>query len=61
MRADEPVVALGEGWTPMFESPALARELGIARLWIKDEGQNPTASFKARGMALAMTRARAFG
>ncbi len=57
----EPVVALGEGWTPMFESPALARELGIRRLWIKDEGQNPTASFKARGMALAMTRARAFG
>ena len=59
--ADEPVVALGEGWTPMFESPSLAEGLGIARLWIKDEGQNPTASFKARGMALAMTRARAFG
>ncbi len=59
--ADESVVALGEGWTPMFDAPALARELGIGRLWIKDEGQNPTASFKARGMALAMTRARAFG
>ena len=59
--ASEPVVAIGEGWTPMFESPALARALGIARLWIKDEGQNPTASFKARGMALAITRARAFG
>ncbi len=59
--ADEPVVALGEGWTPMFDVPALARELGIGRLWIKDEGQNPTASFKARGMALAVTRARAFG
>ncbi len=57
----EPVVALGEGWTPMFESPMLAHELGIRRLWIKDEGQNPTASFKARGMALAMTRARVFG
>ena len=57
----EPVVALGEGWTPMFDAPALARELGIGRLWIKDEGQNPTASFKARGMALAMTRARAYG
>ena len=58
---DEPVVALGEGFTPMFEFPALARELGIRRLWIKDEGQNPTASFKARGMAMAVTRARAFG
>jgi len=59
--AHEPVVAIGEGWTPMFEAPQLATELGIARLWIKDEGQNPTASFKARGMALAITRARAFG
>ena len=58
---DEPVVALGEGWTPMFEAPQLAHDLGIGRLWIKDEGQNPTASFKARGMALAITRARAFG
>lgn len=57
----EPVIAIGEGWTPMFEAPALAAELGIARLWIKDEGQNPTASFKARGMALAITRARALG
>ena len=57
----EPVVALGEGFTPMFDMPALARDLGIGRLWIKDEGQNPTASFKARGMALAVTRARAFG
>jgi threonine synthase len=58
---DERVVDLGEGFTPMFDVPVLARELGIRRLWIKDEGQNPTASFKARGMALAMTRARAFG
>jgi threonine synthase len=57
----ESVVALGEGWTPMFDAPALAKELGIGRLWIKDEGQNPTASFKARGMAMAVTRAKAFG
>ena len=61
VHADEPVVSLGEGWTPMMEAPALAREIGLGRLWIKDEGQNPTASFKARGMALAITRARAFG
>lgn len=45
----------------MIETPRLAGELGLRRLWIKDEGQNPTASFKARGMALAITRARAFG
>jgi threonine synthase len=59
--ATEPVVALGEGWTPMIDAPALAASVGIGRLWIKDEGQNPTASFKARGMALAVTRARALG
>jgi threonine synthase len=59
--ADEPVLALGEGWTPLLEAPALAARVGLGRLWIKDEGQNPTASFKARGMALALTRARAFG
>jgi threonine synthase len=57
----EPVVALGEGWTPMLEAPAFAQRIGVGRLWIKDEGQNPTASFKARGMSLALTRARAFG
>ncbi len=61
VHAEESVTALGEGWTPMFEAPALARALGIGKLWIKDEGQNPTASFKARGMALAVTRAKAFG
>jgi threonine synthase len=59
--ATEPVVALGEGWTPMIDAPQLARAIGIRQLWIKDEGQNPTASFKARGMALAVTRARALG
>lgn len=58
---DEPVVTLGEGMTPMLEAPALARRIGVRRLWVKDEGVNPTASFKARGMALAVTRARALG
>jgi threonine synthase len=41
--------------------PALAREIGIARLWVKDEGLNPTASFKARGMSAAVTRAKGLG
>lgn len=58
---DESVVTLGEGMTPMLEAPALARAVGVRRLWVKDEGVNPTASFKARGMALAVTRARALG
>ena len=57
----ETPVSLGEGATPMHELPNLARELGIARLWVKDEGLNPTASFKARGMSAAVTRAKALG
>ena len=57
----ESPVSLGEGLTPMHDAPALAREIGVARLWVKDEGLNPTASFKARGMSAAVTRARALG
>jgi threonine synthase len=52
---DAPPVTLGEGYTPMLPS----RE--FANVWIKDEGLNPTGSFKARGLALAVTMARAYG
>ena len=55
----ETPVSLGEGATPLHELPKLAKEIGIARLWVKDEGLNPTASFKARGMSAAVTRAAA--
>jgi threonine synthase len=58
---DETPVSLGEGATPLLEQPALARAIGVRRLWVKDEGLNPTASFKARGMSAAVTRARALG
>ena len=61
LRDGEAPVSLGEGLTPLCESPALARAAGVARLWVKDEGLNPTASFKARGMSAAVTRARALG
>ena len=61
LKAGEQPVSLGEGLTPMHDAPILARELGVARLWVKDEGLNPTASFKARGMSAAVTRARALG
>jgi threonine synthase len=61
LREHEAPVSLGEGATPMHDLPALAREVGIARLWVKDEGLNPTASFKARGMSAAVTRAAALG
>ncbi|HEX6533463.1 MAG TPA: threonine synthase, partial [Gemmatimonadaceae bacterium] len=54
-------VSLGEGTTPLHDCPELARRIGVRRLWIKDEGLNPTASFKARGMSAAVTRARAAG
>jgi len=57
----ETPVSLGEGLTPLSEVPKLASEIGVARLWVKDEGLNPTASFKARGMSAAVTRARGLG
>ena len=53
--------ALGEGGTPLHEAPRLARDFGFARLLIKDEGLNPTGSFKARGLAMAVARARELG
>ena len=55
----ETPVSLGEGMTPLHDAPALAELLGVARVWVKDEGLNPTGSFKARGMSAAVTRARA--
>ena len=59
--ADEEPVTLGEGATPLLEVPKAARLTGVRRVWIKEEGLNPTGSFKARGMSAAVTRARAFG
>lgn len=54
-------VTLGEGCTPLSDQPQLAGQVGVRRLWIKDEGVNPTASFKARGLAAAVTRAKIRG
>jgi threonine synthase len=54
-------LTLGEGFTPLLETPRLAAELGLARVLVKDEAQNPTGSFKARGLALAMARALELG
>jgi threonine synthase len=61
LRADENRVSLGEGFTPLIDAPRLAAELEVARLWIKDEAQNPTGSFKDRGMALAVSMAKELG
>jgi threonine synthase len=57
----ETPVSLGEGFTPLIDLPARAAQVGVRRLWVKDEAVNPTASFKARGLSAAVTRARANG
>ncbi|HEY3343504.1 MAG TPA: threonine synthase [Anaerolineaceae bacterium] len=46
------------GWTPTYAPPALAKELGLSKLWVKDEGRNPSASFKDRASAVVVARAR---
>src|SRR5262245_47976070 len=57
---EEPV-SLGEGGTPLLDLPRLAAHFGLAHLAAKDEGQNPTGSFKARGLGMAIAKARALG
>ena len=54
-------VSLGEGFTPLVRAARLGRELGMRSLYVKDESLNPTNSFKARGMTVAVTRARDLG
>ncbi len=51
--ADQEILTLGEGGTPLLPATRLAGHCGSQRVWIKDESQNPTGSFKARGMAVA--------
>jgi threonine synthase len=58
---DQNVVTLGEGFTPLIRATRLGAQLGMAELYIKDEGQNPTQSFKARGMTAAVSMAKEFG
>jgi threonine synthase len=55
------VVTLGEGMTPLLPFPRLARAFGLHALLVKDEGLNPTGTFKARGMAVAVSRACELG
>jgi threonine synthase len=54
-------VSLGEGGTPLLRAPRLEAAIGHAPIFVKDEASNPTLSFKARGMATAVTCARARG
>jgi threonine synthase len=58
---DENIVSLGEGWTPLLRAERLGEQIGLPELYIKDESQNPTQSFKARGMAAAVSMAKELG
>ncbi len=58
---DSPVPPLRVGWTPLYESPRLAALLGLKHVWVKDDGVNPTASFKDRASAVAVVKAREVG
>jgi threonine synthase len=54
-------LSLGEGGTPLLSTPRLGAALGLPRLRVKDESGNPTGSFKARGLAVAVSMARSLG
>ena len=58
---DENRVSLGEGLTPLLALPRLAALHGLHSLILKDEGQNPTGSFKARGLSMAVSKAKELG
>src|ERR1019366_1554 len=53
--ADASIVTLGEGWTPLLRTRRLGARLGADSLWVKDDGLNPTASLKARGLSRALS------
>ncbi len=52
---------LQTGWTPIYKTPSLAPEIGIAEIFVKDEGRNPTGSFKDRASAIGAIKAKEFG
>ncbi|MCS5659785.1 MAG: pyridoxal-phosphate dependent enzyme, partial [Dehalococcoidia bacterium] len=55
------VVTLGEGFTPIFKTGRLGKKIGADHVLVKDEGINPTASFKARGLSAAVSKAKELG
>lgn len=61
VESDENIVSLGEGWTPLLRAERLGKQIGFDELYIKDESQNPTQSFKARGMSAAVSMAKELG
>ena len=61
VRDERNIVSMGEGWTPMVRTRRLGERVGATNLWVKDEGLNPTGSFKARGLACAISMCRELG
>ena len=55
------IISLGEGMTPLVKTQRLGAKLGLNKLWIKDEGVNPTGSFKARGLSCAISMCAELG
>ena len=58
---DATVPPLQIGWTPLYSTPRLAADLGLRHLWVKDDGRNPTASFKDRASVIAVVKAQERG
>src|ERR1700681_4511145 len=61
VRREDNIVTLGEGWTPLAHAKNLGAALGMTELFVKDESLNPTQSFKARGMTVAVSMAKELG
>jgi threonine synthase len=61
VRREDNIVTLGEGWTPLLHARTLGESLGLTELYVKDESLNPTQSFKARGMSVAVSMAKELG
>ena len=61
VRDERNIVSLGEGFTPLLHARQLGEKMGVPHLYLKDEGVNPTGSFKARGMTAAISVAKELG
>lgn len=61
VRREDNIISLGEGWTPLHHARHLGETFGMSELYVKDESLNPTQSFKARGMAVAVSMAKELG
>jgi threonine synthase len=61
IKAEKFMLSLGEGYSPLFKATRLCSEINYSNLFIKDEGLNPTTSFKARGLSVAVSRAYELG